>query len=357
MKYITFDTSWLERMNYNFSFASFRCIQYTDYQVILSEIIDEEIKKHLTQKAIEFSSSYNGSIKKALFLTNMLRLPKEINENDIVKAALKSYEMFKNTIRAQIIPIEKTNFKEVFRQYFAEEGPFTSSGKKNEFPDAAAINAISKHIGENEIVVFSSDADWKNGFEDNKLAEVFSERSDLLKIIKTEDLASEVIDDYIETNREEFEQHIIDSFEKYFSNENILFPDDYTIGYLNIDDFDINFIEYTAIDVVSKNDADKKVLAAVHFKYDFSLSISFDDYSCSSYDREDDITYNIIRRKQKISGSEVGYCFIEFQFLSDKFEKITDCDLQDVDFCYDESNKYEIEDKSIEEDDYYDSKV
>lgn len=357
MKYITFDTSWLEKINYDFSFSAFRCIQYTDYQVILSEIIDDEIKKHLKIKAQEFVSAYNGSLKKVQFLTNLHRLPKLIKEDDIVKAAQDSYEMFKNTVRAIIIPLEKCNFKEIFKQYFAEEGPFADAGKKHEFPDAAAIDGIIRYINGNEIIVFSSDGDWKNGFQNYIKSKVFTERSDLLEIVKTEDLAGEVIDDYIENHRDEFEQHLYNSFEKYFSNESILFPEDSTIGYLDINDFDINFIEYAAIDVVSKNDADKTILVAIHFKYDFLLKISFDDYSCSSYDSEDDITYNIIRRRQNISGTETGYCFVEFKFKSDKFEKIIECKLEDVDFCYKESHKYSIEDEPIEEDDYYDSKI
>ena len=118
----------------------------------------------------------------------------------------------------------------------------------------------------------------------------------------------------------------------------------------------MNFKEYAAIEIISKNDKEKKIFAALHFKYNFDLSISFDDYSCSTYDREDDITYNIIRRRQKISGSETGYCFVEFEFKSDKFEKIINYNLQDVDFCYSDSRNYDVKCDPVEEDDYYDSK-
>ena len=74
-KNVTFDTSWLERTGYDFSFAAFRCIQYTEYQVILSEVIDKEITKHLIEKANNFVDSYNSLLKKnKIYYRNVVKI-------------------------------------------------------------------------------------------------------------------------------------------------------------------------------------------------------------------------------------------------------------------------------------------
>lgn len=355
MKYIVFDTSWLEGIQFDFSFAAFRCIQYTDYQVLIPHIVDEEIKKHILKRIDEFVSAYNDSFKKVRFLSNTTKMPKPLQVDKYKKAALNSYNTFKDTLRAQIIPSNLCEIDEVLHDYFSENGAFSKKGKKSEFPDAIAINSIMKHVSEGEIVVFTQDDDWKNAFAVNLKASVYDKKSDLLKIIKTDDLAGEVIDLYLDEITDELSQHLRNNFEKYFSNIQVIYPEDYCLEDLEIEDFDIELIEYNAIDIISMDKTKKTISTAVHFKYSFSMDISFDDNSCCSYDKEDNMKYNVLRRKQTLSGEETGYCFIDFEFGDDTFGKIISHEFSDIDFCFKDAHNYKIIEDDVEEGDYYDT--
>lgn len=124
MKYVTFDTSWLEAMQYDFSFVAFRCIQYTDYQVLISEVVDNEIQKHILTKTEEFVKTYNNSFQSAKFLLNVFKKPNDLDLDKYKLVALKSYEIFKNIIRAQIVPSKLCDIDLILKDYFNGTGVF-----------------------------------------------------------------------------------------------------------------------------------------------------------------------------------------------------------------------------------------
>lgn len=356
MKYITFDTSWLEKIQFDFSYAAFRCIQYTDYKVVISQVVDEEIRKHLLKAVVEFANGYNGSLKKMKFLSGLGSIPAPIDVDELKDKAMDSYSTFKSTIRAQIIPYEFCDLTSVFDNYFETNGVFQNSGKKNEFPDAVAVNSILNYIKKEKVDVFTNDKDWINAFKGNEFATIYTEKKNLLDLFEKTLVASEFIDSFIDEHKNEFAQHLIDCFEDGFPKIETLYPDEYCLENLEIDDFDCNFKDYTAIEIISKDTERKIVVAAIHFLYDFSAEISFDDDSMCSYDREDDIKYNVLRKHQFISGNEAGYCYIEFSFEDDSFGKINGFNLEDVEFCLNDVSKYSITEKPVEEEDYFDTK-
>lgn len=204
--------------------------------------------------------------------------------------------------------------------------------------------------------MFTRDDDWKNGFCQIANSKIYEKRADLLNIIKIDDFAGEVIDDFLGKIIADFASHINNSFEKYFSNEQIMYPDNYCIEDLNVDDFNCEILNYEDVDFLLKDDSATKITCAVHFKYQFSMDVSFDDNSICSYDREDNIKYNVIRKYQTISGEEIGYCFIDFEFSDKTYEKISSSKLSDVDFCFKGVSKYNVDEKPVEEDDYHNAR-
>ena len=354
MKYLTFDTSWLERMGYDFCFPAFKCLQYTDYRIVISEIVDREIKKHLKIKSAEFVNSINSSYRKAKFFGNCVKIPKELDEAKYQKLALDSYEDFKNTIRAVIIEANKCNLNKVIDDYFNEDGVFENKNKKKEFPDAIATSSIINYVGDNDLVVFSCDSDWTNIFRNKTKAKILCDKNDILSLIRTDDLVGESIDSYLDKIINEFEDYIQKNPESYFSNVDTLFPGEYCIDDLEIEELEIEFNGFEGIDILSKNNDSFAVTAAVHFSYSFKVRVSYSDTTYSTYDREDHKTYNLISKHSTISGQEVGYCFIDFTFKDNKFVNIISHDFSGVEYNYDSPSKYNAVEDNVSEDDYFD---
>ena len=354
MKYVVFDTSWLESIQYDFSFAAFRCIQYTDYKVLIPHIVDEEIKKHILEKSKEFVSNYNDSLKKTKMFAEVIDLPGPLDIDQYKHYALLAYDMFKNTLRAEIVPSNLCDIDIILNDYFEKRGAFSNSGKKAEFPDAIAINSVLKFVGAGELTIFTLDNDWKNVFDKIPQAKIYSHKVDLFKIIKTEDLAGEVIDLYLDNIGEGFPEYLRNSFVKLFSDIQILYPENCRYNDLNVEDFEFDLCNFEGFEVVDKDDENKTIVAAISFAYWFSLDVSFDDNLKCIYDKENNLKRNVLRKYQKIHGDEYGYCVVKFEFGDETFSVIKKYEITDVDFCFKDADSYTLEEKEIIDADYYD---
>lgn len=98
------------------------------------------------------------------FLSEFSSIPAPIDIDKLKNKAMDTYRAFKSTIRACIIPYTFCNITSIFDDYFEKEGVFQNSGKKNEFPDAVAVNSIINYIKEEKVAVFTNDKDWINAF-------------------------------------------------------------------------------------------------------------------------------------------------------------------------------------------------
>lgn len=74
----------------------------------------------------------------------------------------------------------------VFEAYAKRLPPFSEKGKKNEFPDAIAIEAVRSYLEDTPceyLLVVSADGDWANSFKDNESVFLCDTIDDALKEI------------------------------------------------------------------------------------------------------------------------------------------------------------------------------
>lgn len=138
-------------------------------QVVLTEIVLRELNKMLVEKAqapLEALSKAirdggdNGQLSDGQKASLQDTLKALASSGDHAKAQLKA---FVEATGAEIIPADKAGVKEVISAYFGKKPPFSSKGKKDEFPDAIsliALEAWAKESGK-KVLVVSGDGDWK----------------------------------------------------------------------------------------------------------------------------------------------------------------------------------------------------
>jgi len=90
--------------------------------------------------------------------------------------ATKQLSKFLNQTGGHIVNVDMANIKTVVDRYFRREAPFSSQGKKDEFPDAIALLSLEKWASDNKkrILAVSKDNDWK----------VFAAKSDHIDVVE-----------------------------------------------------------------------------------------------------------------------------------------------------------------------------
>lgn len=108
-----------------------------------------------------------GSILKLASIDSEV-IVRKIQELDLANYEYAAFEKF----FSDAIQLPFGNVKKVFDDYFLAKPPFAESGnKKQEFPDAFAINALLNYLDENPgstALVVTNDNDWKRALEAEK---------------------------------------------------------------------------------------------------------------------------------------------------------------------------------------------
>lgn len=166
---ITVDTNIFEKENYNLengilaTFEQFATIDGIDF--ILSEIVYNEIISHMEKNTLSALSDYIKVLKNSYFykLDDSVTLDKikdikAANVQNVVKARIDEYQRKTNF---ELIPIDGVDAKEVVKTYFEKKPPF-SEKKKEEFPDAFALQSLANWANTNskKILLISQDKDW-----------------------------------------------------------------------------------------------------------------------------------------------------------------------------------------------------
>lgn len=153
------------------------------FRFILTDTVSKEVVSHLTRAAEEALQQARRSIGKALYAFET----EEPTRSDLIEtisggrtaeeAAKQRWEKFTRDTSCEIlddaalVPTSK-----IYDAYFHGRPPFGSGSKKNEFPDALALNALeAAAANENTcVMVVSSDGDWR----------AFCEQSSKLYLVK-----------------------------------------------------------------------------------------------------------------------------------------------------------------------------
>lgn len=171
---ITLDTSVFDGNGNRFEHGLLpRLAQFntTDVSLVLSDVVAGEVCKHVTQEAADAQSKVatalkevgrawqvsNGQRDEALTLLFGKELPAAL--------ARRRFNAFVKAVGAGIIESgPRVDVARMLDDYFSSKPPFGKSAlKKNEFPDAIALQALESWAAEQNTVLLavSRDTDWK----------------------------------------------------------------------------------------------------------------------------------------------------------------------------------------------------
>ncbi|WP_373413857.1 PIN domain-containing protein [Ensifer aridi] len=169
-------------------------IRYRRFHFILSGTVAKEVERHIEQSTVDALRAARKVLGTALAafdttdptrddLLEMLtggRTPEE--------AAYKRFNDYLDETGCEVLDdAGLVDTAKIFDAYFAGKPPFGSGAKKNEFPDALALNALERVAEERGtgIMVISKDGDWR----------AFCEESPRLHLIPDLERALSLIND------------------------------------------------------------------------------------------------------------------------------------------------------------------
>lgn len=260
----------------------------------LTEITKNEIQSNIKENLLNAQQDINNFKKiisnKGKILKNLQNfkpyfdLPKlEVNLNfDQLSIEL---ENFIKEGKVKFIPFDLANITDVVNNYFNQKPPFSLGKKKYEFPDAIVLSAIENWCKkENEqIYVISDDADFKS-YISSEIITIPNIKIMLDKIIKqyqTDEILW--ITAIFEINKEKIIEKISEKFIEKISDE---------IGFeIEISDVKIDEIILYEELLVEENLSSGEYFFQLDYDITFTAQITYEDYTYSSYDREDDKYY------------------------------------------------------------------
>jgi len=295
MKYLSFDTNFIIQYRYNFDNDFFkRILNYVNkgiVKIILSSVVDYEIKKHLTDHLSKAVNDYNKCCEDLSFLQDTININK-MNSDSLIKDALIKYENFKKEYSIEIIGFNYSKTENIFKEYFSNCGVFKEGKKKNEFPDAFAVDSILNYVKDDEIMILSYDMDWHKklfecGFELVEDDHVCSKKNKIFKkyqyilsyladfVVNSSDDAS----NYFKEHLDAYENLVKDAINSTISE--LQYPrDDAEITDYGVEDLSFDSCETVIID-------DKKMGAIISLKITYYIISSYDDYDNGAWDSED----------------------------------------------------------------------
>ena len=164
--YITIDTNIINENKYDFSesgtlFILSKYVAQGKVKVILSNIVCNEVKRHLSKRAKEITSKINNALKDLRKSTSdsfieTIGYADRIQKQDAEIAEKKAIGCFENyllAINAEILNNKDVDSEKIFNDYFCYNPPFEDNDKKREeFPDAFIAAQIRMRFGSDQVV-------------------------------------------------------------------------------------------------------------------------------------------------------------------------------------------------------------
>jgi len=140
------------------------------FQVVISEIVDREMKRHLIERIRDAREALENGLKK-------VQQELQISDGNVTRArkaiftgvpddeiAQRRLDQFYERCDAIVVTADSASSRDVLDRYFKHEPPFEATGdKKVEFPDAYALMSVEKWAQESgsKVLVVSKDQGWK----------------------------------------------------------------------------------------------------------------------------------------------------------------------------------------------------
>lgn len=296
----------------------------------LTEITKNEIQSNIKENLLNAQQDINNFKKlisnKGKILKNLqnfqpyLDLPKlEVNLNfDELSIELENF--IKNG-KVKFIAFELANITDVVNNYFNQKPPFSLGKKKYEFPDAIVLSAIENWCKKEkeQIYVISDDTDFKS-YISNEIITIPNIKIMLDKINKQYQTDETLwITAIFEINKDNIIEKINETFLEKIYDE---------IGFeIEISDVKIEeTILYDAL-LVEENSSSKENIFQLDFEITFTAEVTYDDYTYSSYDKEDDTYYFVEKATREIGMRTTQSAEISIEAYFEEWEKPENADV------------------------------
>ncbi|MQA67269.1 MAG: hypothetical protein GEU76_15430 [Alphaproteobacteria bacterium] len=193
-------------------------------RILFSEIVAEEIKRHVALAAKESQHALNRAMRQQRARWK-ISIPNEIREalaleGDANELATAQFESFIRAVHGELVPATEMAElpSEVLRRYFAETPPFGRSGKrKHEFPDAFALLTLEALARDEDklLLCVSPDKGWQDFSADSACIVCVDHLEDVLSYFNEvhQAIAEEIVAAWRAGAGEEFIGEISRAFE------------------------------------------------------------------------------------------------------------------------------------------------
>jgi hypothetical protein len=262
--------------------------------LLTTSIIEREMHSQIADKISSSIVAYESSMRKAINSAThfdkssrerLSSLQKGPALKTTVDEAIARQKRYFHECRAEFLDINDIPISQILDDYFFSAPPFGGKDKKSEFPDAINIAALNKHAYKNKhlIYVVSSDGDLASCCDDNGA---------LIHVEKLEQLVS--VAQAERDTRTKVANFILDSSAKILSILKLQFPD--RGFYLSdadgeLDDVEVISCEPLSTYILGRDRENFEV--EVEGSLEFSATASWSDHTRATYDREDNLWFNL----------------------------------------------------------------
>lgn len=163
---LSLDTSVVARASYIFDIGVLATLENQTMPVVISEIVDKEITKHLYFQRDEAVNKFKNAIenlyKKKLIPNDDFKQMQDIADKIGDKDPCVMYEHFKLYNDIKEIESNMCKMSDLITTYFNSQPPFDEGKNIKEFPDAIALLSLEAWAKANDkkILVISNDKQW-----------------------------------------------------------------------------------------------------------------------------------------------------------------------------------------------------
>lgn len=163
-----------------------RLLEVNHIPVLSHSILDNEVRKHINDsQIIDRTKELCKALRKSKAILGSVGFDAEdimgrASAEKIAESLMGAYEEFSKSF----VMLPYVDAQEVFADYFSTKPPFSAAGaKKAEFPDAFVLKGLLRYCTENpdaQVLVISSDSDWRNTLSGNAQIEMVNTLKDAL---------------------------------------------------------------------------------------------------------------------------------------------------------------------------------
>lgn len=285
------DTSIFIEQNYNFHGSVFqnllRLCANGQAKAFITDITYREVMAHIEEDVAKACQASAKLQRDARILRNLPHPPfaglfEKIDPNATTAELILQFKVFLESTSTETLSTSSVSIESVFDKYFLRKPPFGEGKKKDEFPDAFALQALENWCeANNELMyVVSVDGDMPKHCADSKNLLHLQKLAEFINVVEFHDeILAPSVDTLLEANAAAIE----DAITKEFENQGFWIEDE---------DGDVNSVEVNHIErldrLILEIDQNRAVVQ-VDSSITFEADITYDDLDTASYDSEDKV--------------------------------------------------------------------